>query len=212
MTYDPNWPYTKSLSVTDRDSKFNAPPFDWRHQSVMSPDPNTIKRCLLPPIRADREFSLILDLDELLIHYEADSKGGGRIHTRPNLRWFLQTVSEHFEIVVYSTSTQNYCDFILDQIDSGKWISHRLYKSHLTLSLDGTLKRDLSALGRDPNKTFSVTSLDVSMRLDSSKQNPLTIPAWFGDTRDRELNALADTLSELLKKKCTDNINWHSNK
>lgn len=212
-SYDPNWSYIKNLPVTDREIRFHTLPFDWKQQSILSSGASKAipKRCLLPPLRNDREFTLVLDLDELLIHYEADSKGGGRIHTRPNLRWFLQTVSEHFEVVVYSTSTQSYCDFILDQIDSGKWITHRLYKNHLTLSADGTLKRDLTVLGREHSKTFSVTSTDVSMRLDVSKQNPLTVPAWFGDTRDRELSNLAETLSGLLKKKCTENILRHGN-
>lgn len=195
-----NWPYTRSLPITDREPpRFYNSPFEWKNSSLASPGSikTAPKKSLLPPMRSDREFTLVLDLDELLVHYEADSRGGGRTHTRPHLKWFLQTVSEHFEIVVFATSPQNYCDLILDQIDSGKWISHRLNKNHLT-SEDGTLKRDLSILGRDPNKIFSVTSSD------SSKRNPLTIPAWFGDTRDRELKSLAETLSELLKKRCMD--------
>lgn len=81
---------------------------------------------MLPPIKPTYNFTLILELNEMLVHYEPDSRGGGRLHARPNVREFLKKMSEVFEIVVFSTASKSYCDFIIDQIDSGRWIKHRL--------------------------------------------------------------------------------------
>lgn len=44
--------------------------------------------CLLPPIK-NREFTLVLDLDETLIHYN-ESCEGGSFFLRPNSQKFIQ--------------------------------------------------------------------------------------------------------------------------
>jgi len=94
---------------------------------------------ILPPFLPQKEsnskeYTLVLDLDETLIHFEEDEsspdlEGDGVFYmVRPGVTRFLQELSAHYEIVVFTAALQDYADWILNQIDQHKCISHRLYR------------------------------------------------------------------------------------
>lgn len=89
------------------------------------------KKALLPPIRPDRRYTLVLDLDETLIHYSEDPTSEGEFFTRPYTELFLEELSKYYEIVIFTASIKEYADFILNEIDQNNWITHRLYREHL---------------------------------------------------------------------------------
>jgi CTD small phosphatase-like protein 2 len=74
----------------------------------------------------------VLDLDETLIHYmEVPTDGlseGGHFLIRPGARQFLKDMAECYEIVIFTAAMQDYADWVLDALDTGKAISHRLYR------------------------------------------------------------------------------------
>jgi len=72
-----------------------------------------------------KKYTLVLDLDETLIHYI--DIGDGSFLIRPNCREFLKEMSELYEIVIFTAAMQDYADWVIDQLDTGKWITHRLY-------------------------------------------------------------------------------------
>lgn len=78
------------------------------------------------------QFTLVLDLDETLIHYfEMPSDGhseGGHFLVRPGARQFLRDMVKCYEIVIFTAAMQEYADWVLDALDSEKVISHRLYR------------------------------------------------------------------------------------
>ena len=154
----------------------------------------------LLPLAANNCPTLVIGLDEMLVHYEPDSRGGGRLHTRPGLRPFLYTVSQMFELVIFSASLKSHSDFIIDQIDSSGWIKHRLCKDHLTYLSDGSSKRDFERLGRHSNRLFIVLDSDQS---EDQVTDPfgytIRVPAWFGDTRDKTLPQLSEKLETLFQ-------------
>jgi CTD small phosphatase-like protein 2 len=53
-------------------------------------------------------YTLVLDLDETLIHYEPDddeeNEDGGYYNIRPGAIRFLSTLSEYFEVIVFTAA------------------------------------------------------------------------------------------------------------
>jgi hypothetical protein len=56
---------------------------------------------------AQKDYTLVLDLDETLIHFKADRDGKtGTIKLRPGLYDFLDSMRKHYEIIIFTASTQ----------------------------------------------------------------------------------------------------------
>ena len=86
---------------------------------------------------------------------------------------------------------------MLDQLDTQKLISHRLYRQHVVhLQNDYTQQihmiRDLSRLGRPLERTIIVDNLKENFCW--QKDNGIEIKAWYSDTSDCELEKLIPVL------------------
>jgi CTD small phosphatase-like protein 2 len=104
-------------------------------------------------------FTLVLDLDETLIHYI--DVGEGQFLIRPGARDFLEKMCLEYEIVIFTAALQDYADWVLDQLDTGNWISHRLYRQH-TRKESHVYVKDLSLLGRDLARTVIVDNVALN--------------------------------------------------
>lgn len=157
---------------------------------------------LLPPIRKDREYTLVLDLDETLIHFEEESPGKGSFKKRPHASHFLSEVSRYYEVVIFTAGLQNYADLIIDDLDrKGIWITHRLYRHHTTFQNDTYLK-DLTKLGRDLSKILIIDNCKENFSLQPT--NGIYIKSWFNDSNDDALLKLCPILVEIVAKKYKD--------
>jgi len=61
---------------------------------------------------ANKKYTLVLDLDETLIHYVEVAMEGqegtmGRFLIRPGVDTFLKEMGKHYEIVVFTAATQD---------------------------------------------------------------------------------------------------------
>ena len=100
-----------------------------------------------------RKYTLVLDLDETLVHFNPQRR---LYHVRPGCFQFLEELSKHYEIVVFTAATCASADFILDRLDTKcQYISHRLYRHHTTLKKN-TMIKDLARLGRPLSKTLII--------------------------------------------------------
>lgn len=59
-------------------------------------------------------YTLVLDLDETLVHYDQILK---QFRVRPYAREFLKRMAFLFEVVVFTAAQEDYANFILDQLD-----------------------------------------------------------------------------------------------
>jgi TFIIF-interacting CTD phosphatase-like protein len=59
---------------------------------------------------------------------------------------------------VFTAATKEYADEIINSIDRGWFVSHRLYRNHLTFLMGESLK-DISMLGRHLPATLIVDNL-----------------------------------------------------
>ena len=85
---------------------------------------------LLPPKTCKQTYTIVLDLDETLIHFDKDKK---LFFVRPFTRHFLRELSKHYEIVVFTAAMKDYTDYILQRVDTDSLIAHKLYREHTTV-------------------------------------------------------------------------------
>jgi len=111
----------------------------------------------LPEAKDPNGYTLVLDLDETLVHYYEVS-GEGMFRVRPGCDKFLKEMSEIYEVVIFTAAMQDYADWVLDQIDKEKRISYRLYRQHASPTGMVFIK-DLSKIGRPLNKTIIVDNV-----------------------------------------------------
>jgi TFIIF-interacting CTD phosphatase-like protein len=68
-------------------------------------------------LRNHKVYTLVLDLDETLIHFEAGDKQKdeeGFYMIRPGCGRFLKELSMYYEIVVFTAAMPDYADWVLD--------------------------------------------------------------------------------------------------
>ena len=129
-----------------------APPhITARSNSLPSREP------LLPQdIARGMEYTLVLDLDETLIHFDPKVK---RYKPRPGVHRFLGELYRYYELVVFTAGLKDYADWILNDFDRQAFISHRLYRDH-TKYRNGVYMKDLSRLGRDMKKILIIDNIE----------------------------------------------------
>ncbi len=129
---------------------------------------------LLPPkTRSTPNLTLLLDLDQTLVHCElapienpsfefslmcneVEYHVYGRI--RPFCREFLEWVSERFEVVVFTASRREYAEKVVKILDpEKKMIRHALFRdSCLAVGDEDLLIKELGVLGREPGRVMLV--------------------------------------------------------
>ena len=149
----------------------------------------------------NKEFSLVLDLDETLIHFKPQNNGedGGILRARPGIYKFLDEVGKYYELIVFTTATQDYADELIDAIEEDKiYFEHRFYREHATI-IDNDFVKDLSRIGRPLDKIIIIDNMPQNFRL--QKENGIIIKAFWGeDNSDTALIELIPILVNIAKE------------
>ena len=155
----------------------------------------------LPPEIETSTYTLVLDLDETLVHFFY-TPSGGTFLIRPYCLQFLEEMGKFFEIVIFTAALKDYADSILDVLDPNKiLINYRLYRHHTSLS-GITFCKDLSKIGRDLSRVLIVDNLADNFKLQPN--NGIQIYTWIDDMKDTQLNDLGKMLKILIAKKPMD--------
>ena len=147
--------------------------------------------------KSSKPYTLVLDLDETLIHFKANpnNEESGTIRIRPYLYNFLEKIKKYYELVVFTAATQEYADPIINALEQNKkYFDYRLYRIH-TIIIDNDFVKDISKLGRDLSKIIIVDNMEQNYKL--QKNNGITIRPFWG--KDNEDSALIDLLEILIK-------------
>eukprot|EP00470_Lotharella_oceanica_P013829 CAMPEP_0170199306 /NCGR_PEP_ID=MMETSP0040_2-20121228/69266_1 /TAXON_ID=641309 /ORGANISM="Lotharella oceanica, Strain CCMP622" /LENGTH=309 /DNA_ID=CAMNT_0010449413 /DNA_START=2971 /DNA_END=3900 /DNA_ORIENTATION=- len=119
-----------------------------------------------------------------------------RVFKRPGLDSFLEWLHEKFEIVVFTAAIPEYASPVLDFIDPKGRIAHRLYRSSTCTFNGQPYVKDISQLGRAMERVVLVDNNPLAMI--ACPDNAIPIASYFDEDGDRELQAMAKLLSELL--------------
>lgn len=138
-----------------------------------------------------RKYTLVLDLDETLVHYVDCNAGDSRVLVRPGCDSFLKHMSAEYEVVIFTAAQQDYADWVINQLDQGNWVSARLYRQHTVISGSFFLK-DLSRLGRDLSKVIIIDNVAENFSL--QPENGIVIRSWYDDESDEALSQLEPLL------------------
>ena len=159
-----------------------------------------------------RKKSLILDLDETLVHssfypFERASdltlpikvdnqKILVYILRRPYALEFIKEMSQYYEIIIYTASIPEYAKNLLNEFDKFNVISKRFYRYNC-IHKDGIYIKDLKLIGK-PFKDLIIIDNNPTSYL-YNVDNGLPILSWYGDKQDIELLKFIPLLKYLAK-------------
>lgn len=172
--------------------------FSRRLMSVFSFFSEPVFENLLPPPPPEayrRPLTLVLGVDDLLIHSSWDTKNGWRTAKRPGLDYFLGYLSQYYEIVIFSSVHQVYAERTIMKLDPLRaFIQYALYREACRYK-SGKCIKDLSLLNRDLSKTVAV-DVDADA-LSLQPENAIVLDKWDGkpDTKLVDLIPLLEYLA-----------------
>mmetsp|Transcript_10080 Transcript_10080/g.16734 ORF Transcript_10080/g.16734 Transcript_10080/m.16734 type:complete len:383 (-) Transcript_10080:116-1264(-) len=201
-----------SSEVEDEDDEDEFNPYLFikslpRYEAVQHLRPSV---ALPPKDSKDPPITLVLDLDETLVHCTVEATEDSdltfpvffhnmeyQVHVklRPHVFEFLEKVCEKFEVVVFTASQKVYADELLNRIDpTGKFIKYRMFRESC-LAVEGNFLKDLHVVGRDMRKMVLVDNSPHAFGY--QMDNGIPIESWFDDPHDTELLKLERFLSTL---------------
>ena len=164
----------------------------------------------LLPKKTSNKKTLVLDLDETLVHSQfqpfdvpsditlkielEDELHDIHVLVRPGVKEFLEHMGKIYEVVIFTASVSKYADPLLDIIDKENNCKFRLFREHCT-AINTCYVKEIKKLGRELKDVIIVDNSPMSYAL--NPENGLPIITWFDDKEDRELYNISSILEFL---------------
>lgn len=162
--------------------------------------------------------TLVLDLDETLIHSTSSSNCANfdfmvevlvnrasclyYVYKRPNLDYFLNVISNWYNLIIFTASVREYADPVIDLIDeNGNYFKKRLFRTDCTQTPSSHYLKDLSLIDVDISKICLLDNSAASFAF--YPDNAIPIESWKDDHKD---SALLDILPFLDALRFVDDV------
>ncbi|EAU29742.1 import inner membrane translocase subunit tim-50, mitochondrial precursor [Aspergillus terreus NIH2624] len=132
-------------------------------------------------------YTLVLSLEDLLVHSEWSREHGWRVAKRPGVDYFLRYLNQYYELVLFTSVPSMMADQVLRKLDPYRIIRWPLFRE-ATRYKDGEYIKDLSYLNRDLSKVILIDTKEEHARL--QPENAIILDKWLGDPKDKTLVAL----------------------
>ncbi|ORZ17427.1 NLI interacting factor [Lobosporangium transversale] len=157
-----------------------------------------------------RKKTLVLDLDETLIHSTSrGSRSQGYmvevlvdrhaclyyVYKRPHVDYFLKKVSEWYKLVIFTASMAEYADPVIDWLDQNRTLFEKRYFRQACFFRNGSYLKDLTVVEQDLSSVCLLDNSPVSYSL--NKENGIPIDSWIDDPNDEALLDLLPFLDAL---------------
>ena len=124
-----------------------------------------------------------------MIHFSVNGENEGQLFFRPYLFHFLNSISEYYELIIFTAGLKEYANIVLDLIESrmGKKIfDYRLYRENTEPNDEGIFIKDLTKIGRSLQKMIIVDNTKNNYEL--QKDNGIEIKSYYGfDSKKMDL-------------------------
>lgn len=170
-----------------------------KNNNELSEEKEEKKNLILPEMDKNKKYSLFIELDETLVHYYEEGNNYF-VKVRCGSEDFLKTMSEFCEIIIVSTSSKEYTDIIIQNINSDKcYINYTICKEMFDDKNDIV---DFSLINRDIKKCiFICHEYDF---FNAPKENIIKLNEFLGEENDREILYLQVELMNLSVKNVED--------
>ena len=167
-------------------------------------------------IKNNNKKTLILDLDETLVHssfkpidynnvmhkpdifLNIDFRGNNHnvyVLKRPYVHEFLKEMNKIYNIIIFTASVKEYANPLLDNLDTEKVIKKRLFREDCCIGATGKFIKDLKVLNMNLKDLILVDNNPISYSYNIC--NGVPIKTWHFDKTDQELIKLIPVLQFL---------------
>ena len=187
----------------------------WQLNPMQPPFVSFFEKCLSirsveqPACLSTTRKTLILDLDETLIHAERtrpsgpieielmlrsetdDSMTSFFVRKRPHVNAFLRIVSNWYRVVVFTASLRRYADPLIDALDRDGVVKERYFRENC-IERNGQYIKDVTIVEPDLRNVILLDNTPFSYSMQGA--NGLPVGAWINDPYDEQLLDLIPVL------------------
>ncbi|MCJ1309361.1 mitochondrial inner membrane protein required for protein import [Agyrium rufum] len=135
----------------------------------------------------ERPYTLVLSLEDLLVHGSWSREHGWRVAKRPGVDYFLRYLSQYYELVLFTSVPSMVADPVVRKLDPFRIIMWPLFRE-ATLYKNGEYVKDLTYLNRPLNKIITIDTKPSHTA--NQPENAIILPKWTGDPNDKSLVSL----------------------
>jgi CTD small phosphatase-like protein 2 len=141
-----------------------------------------------------KSYTLILDLNETLVSFQHTNYSQGILRLRPFLIEFLEEISNYYELILFTASTEYFAKPIINAIEESKKYFDYVFYRECCIIIGSDFVKDLTRIGRPLDSTIIVDNMPQNFRL--QKENGINIKSFYA--QDPNDSALYDLLPILI--------------
>ncbi|KAL8779717.1 MAG: hypothetical protein Q9213_006806 [Squamulea squamosa] len=149
----------------------------------------------------ERPYTLVLSLEDLLVHSEWTREHGWRMAKRPGVDYFLRYLSQYYELVIFTSLPSMTGDPIIRKLDPYRVVMWPLFRE-ATRYKNGEYIKDLDYLNRPLSRTILLDTHAPHASLQPN--NAIILPKWTGSPNDTELVSFIPFLEYIASMGFTD--------